>query len=375
MTIKIILLALFVSTSGWALAQEPADSAEQFASPVTDGPALSAVEIRDKWNAVVDEMASTGLETSANRLEDSINSLSDEDLLKIYGRADFDALIGVFRTSGKAMDAVDRTNFLEGKSLKEIVSSSDKEYSSTEAAATPGYTISSAGFPDATGYPGGICPASPDRTNANALIQAVHEIGDARLALEIAQGIWSPLSRACDEIIVVLGEGFNTSLACIPADIALFAAELVVGNSETTVEHAQYCNDAVNSAEIEGVYDRAGHLHTDLVTHDLEISNQLTQHDVDISNQLTQHDIDISNQLAQHDADIKALLGILQQTVEENQRLIKISMSRQLEVMKLLISVEGLREINPEVLTCTGDDCPQLIACPSGEYSWNKCEK
>jgi hypothetical protein len=225
----------------------------------------------------------------------------------------------------------------------------------------------SVGFPDATGYPGGICPSSPNRTDADALIAAVRNIDDARTALEIAQGIWSVLSRACDEIIVVLGEGFNTSLACIPVDVVLFAAELVIGDSESTVEHLQHCNDAVNSAEIGGVYNRSGHIHTDLVTHD-----------VDISNQLATHDVDISNQLATHDADIKALLGAIQETVDENQRLIKISMSRQLDVMRQVITPEGKRVINQEVLICTGDNCPvypALQPCPNGSLLWNCGEK
>ena len=361
-----IFLALSVMTfSSLALAQEPAESAANYLDASTLNPHyLSALEIRDQWRNVVDEMAATGLESSANRLEESVAKLSDEEVLKIYGNADFEALIGVFRTSGVALDAVDDADVLGGKTIRELLANSDKTLNSTQSASEPVSVLTSTGFPTATGYPGGICPSSPNRTNADSLIQAVHDIGDARLALEVAQGIWSPLSRACDEIIVVLGEGFNTSLACIPVDIALFAAELVVGNSETTVEHAQYCNETVNSAEIEGTYDRVGHLHTDLADHDIAISNQLTQ-----------HDIHISTQLAQHDADIKALLGILQQTVEENQRLIKISMSRQLEVMKLLITAEGLRVIDPKVLTCTGDDCPQVIACPTGEFSWNKCEK
>lgn len=49
-------------------------------------------------------------------------------------------------------------------------------------------------------------------------------------------------------------------------------------------------------------------------------------------------------------------------------------MSRQLDVMRLMITPDGRREINEDVLTCTGDDCPvfpTVQLCPNGSLSWN----
>lgn len=368
MNMRIILIALLLTVSGGVLAQDESKWTGETQDRLDVGsPPLSASELREAWQEITHAIALTGQEMSAVRLEEAVNSISDDVLVRIYGQADMKGLIEVFKAGDKALDAVDQANFSGSKPIRFSIAESEKALYSTPklnaAVQNPVYVPMSAGFPDATGYPGGICPSSPDRTNADALVAAVLDISDARTALEIAQGIWSALSRACDEIIVVLGEGFNTSLACIPADIALFTAELVIGDSESTVEHLQHCNDAVNSAEIEGMYDRSGHIHTDLVTHD-----------EDISNQLATHDIDISNQLAAHDADIKALLGNLQATVDENQRLIKIFMSRQLDVMRLLITPSGQRVINEDVLTCTGDDCPVYPAmqlCANGSLSWN----
>jgi hypothetical protein len=75
----------------------------------------------------------------------------------------------------------------------------------------------------------------------------------ARLVLKIAQGVWSGLSRACEEDIA----GFNLSLACIPVDWVLFGAE-------ETYEQFKEKDADIDSAEIEGSYERAGHIHGDI---------------------------------------------------------------------------------------------------------------
>ena len=51
-------------------------------------------------------------------------------------------------------------------------------------------------------------------------------------------------------------------------------------------------------------------------------------------------------------------------------------MSRQLEVLRLLITPQGQREINMDVLNCTGDDCPAVIdlLCRNGGLAW-PCKK
>jgi|GEM_PF-5746159 len=47
------------------------------------------------------------------------------------------------------------------------------------------------------------------------------------LALNAAKLIWIPLKDACDEVVVVLGEGGNTSLLCTVTDEILQAADLL----------------------------------------------------------------------------------------------------------------------------------------------------
>lgn len=104
-----------------------------------------------------------------------------------------------------------------------------------------GRKVASAGLPDAS-Y-SALCGFA--RNNADA-IQA------ARIVFEIAQGIWSVASRACEEVAF----GFNTSLLCIPVDAILFAAEFVFDRLEE-------CNEDIDSAEIRGSYERLGHIHDD----------------------------------------------------------------------------------------------------------------
>lgn len=105
----------------------------------------------------------------------------------------------------------------------------------------------SPGFPDAS-Y-SFLCGSV--RTNTEVFFLA-------RLAYEIAQGVWSALSRACEEVVVVPpGAGGNTSLLCIPVDLVLFAARVIL-------DEIANCDGDIDSAEIEGTYDRVGHLHTDV---------------------------------------------------------------------------------------------------------------
>jgi hypothetical protein len=42
------------------------------------------------------------------------------------------------------------------------------------------------------------------------------------------------------------------------------------------------------------------------------------------------------------------------------------------QVMKLELTPEGLRKIVPAILTCTGSNCPNVLAnCPGTGCAWN----
>ena len=323
--------------------------------------------LREDWQVLSDSISQSGNRQAAEKINEALSKLSDEQIQRIYGDTDLLEVADQFQLNTE-MTRKATTRYPELAPLYQIPSrgvDNDSRIGTNDGK----YGLASTGFPGAVGYPtNGWCPFSPNRSDADALLIAQDVTAGARVLLETAKGVWAGLSRGCDETIVILGEGGNVSLACIPADIVLAAAELAVGAAETVVEHIDFCDAAVDAAEIEGSYERLGHLHTDLDDH----VTALATHDTAISNQVATHDTDISNQLATHDTEIKALLDNIQGTVNENQRLIKVGMSRQLEILRLLITPEGQREINMDVLTCTGDDCPTVadLQCQKGGLDW-----
>jgi len=54
---------------------------------------------------------------------------------------------------------------------------------------------------------------------------------------------------------------------------------------------------------------------------------------------------------------------------EANQRL-KVAEALERQTIKLLLTPEGLRNADPALLVCTGDNCPKLVLCPGPECSF-----
>ncbi len=117
----------------------------------------------------------------------------------------------------------------------------------TASAATS--SAAAASFPEAP-Y-SGLCGSSRSSTEA---------VFATQVALQVARGVWSAASRACDQVAA----GFNASTACIAADVALFAAE-------KALEDVQFCDEDIDSAEIRGTYDRVGFVHDQIVTLDAKL--------------------------------------------------------------------------------------------------------
>ena len=196
-------------------------------------------------------------------------------------------------------------------------------------------------------------------------------------------GVWWPLNTGIDALdgACVVAACDPTGIACAIACGILETAKVALKVAAVPLEACDVHQGAIDGAEIEATYENTkglvsdvSHLHEDLAEHDANIDGDLAAHDANIDGDLAAHDANIDGDLVQHDTDIKALLADLQGAVDENQRLIKITMARQLEIMRLLITPAGRREINPDVLTCTGDDCPvypALQLCPDGSLGWN----
>lgn len=152
-----------------------------------------------------------------------------------------------------------------------------------------------------------------------------------KAGLLIAEAIRDVATRLCEQLFLVVGVGTNFSLACIITDTLYHVTRVFE-------EFPALCDAIINSAEIEGSYDRLGYIHEQFMAHDAaltahgtrianklqltqtnvldrigvaqtNLSDELGDHDTDVKAALGLHDTEIKANLAAHDGDIKALLA------------------------------------------------------------------
>ena len=91
------------------------------------------------------------------------------------------------------------------------------------------------------------------------------------IGLQIAEAIADGLRRACDQLVC----GFNGAAACIISDGIWLGVKFVF-------EQRVFCIADIDSAEIEGSYERTEHIHADLALARAEIADntarQLRRH-------------------------------------------------------------------------------------------------
>lgn len=86
---------------------------------------------------------------------------------------------------------------------------------------------------------------------------------DVQLGLFLASEIIREAAlRACQQVVP---PGVNTSSGCLVSDAIFFVAKGIW-------EHVQLCEANIDAAEIEGTYDRVGHIHTDIETLDSNLA-------------------------------------------------------------------------------------------------------
>lgn len=156
-------------------------------------------------------------------------------------------------------------------------------------------------------------------------------------------------------IIADLGCHAAPELLDIPCFIAAGILAVAAEATNTVAAQCALVDGAVDATEIEAGYENTVRLFGNLGTH----------HDA-----LVQHDTEIKLQLTTHDTDIKALLAILQAGVNEANQRLKVSETLQRTIIKLLLTPEGLRAVDPAALSCTGDNCPKVLDCPGTECSF-----
>jgi hypothetical protein len=147
----------------------------------------------------------------------------------------------------------------------------------------------------------------------------------------------------CNTVVTILGEGTNLP-GCIAAGVLHVASQAV----QFELDLRSYCDSVIDGNEIRGI-----------------LSNSTV-----IGANLASHDSDMKAALASHDVDIKALLAILQNSVNEANQRLKVAEALERQTIKLLLTPEGLRAVDPAVMTCTGDNCPKLVACPGTECAF-----
>jgi hypothetical protein len=105
--------------------------------------------------------------------------------------------------------------------------------------------------PNTAGLPGADYPSCGSTRTDETVIDA------SDVALFVAEGVREAAGRACDEVIVILGEGGNGSLVCIATDAIYIAAKAVNFG-------LHFCDDKIDQAELGATYGRLGHIHGDL---------------------------------------------------------------------------------------------------------------
>ena len=146
---------------------------------------------------------------------------------------------------------------------------------------------------------------------------------------------------ACNSIVVILGEGSNLP-ACIIAGVLHEAVQGV--NFERDLRN--YCDGVIEGNETRGI---------------LKNTNLITERPFPRTSD--------SAALASR-AEIKALLATLQKSVDEANQRLKVAEALARQSIKLLLTPDGLRNVDPGVMTCSGDNCPKLVLCPGPECSF-----
>lgn len=202
----------------------------------------------------------------------------------------------------------------------------------TVAASAPTLALASRGDLDGAEYDS-CGNVRSDTDSGRDLVIAADSVNIAAIAGDVA----------CNIIVVVLGEG-STAIPCAIAGVLHEAVQAI--NFERDLR--SYCDGVIEGNETRGI---------------LKNTNL-------IDNDLAAHDATIKAALSKHDQEIKALLATLQKSVDEANQRLMVAEALQRQTIKLLLTPEGLRTVEPAVLTCTGSDCPKLVACPGPECTF-----
>jgi hypothetical protein len=202
----------------------------------------------------------------------------------------------------------------------------------------------------------------------------------------VAETVYELAQDACNEVLVIGGEGGNTRLLCIISDTIWVVAHGVW-------EGLHFCDEYLTGNVVDANYSRLDHIHNDLAavqttantidTHltnvNTQITNEFTALDTHVTNvdnhiasEFTALDTHIANEFTALDTHMVSLFAALSTQLTNATALLGADLK---QVMKLELTPEGLRQIVPAILTCSGTDCPDVLnACngTGGACSWNR---
>jgi hypothetical protein len=213
--------------------------------------------------------------------------------------------------------------------------------------------------PDDSGAVAGTtCSTSP--TDAGTL-------DGEKIGLYVDRGLGVPLDYACETIVEILGEGTNAPF-CIAAAIAK-AVEVVL---DSLIDHQEFCNGLLDGSKADAILGDIINVHGDvgaLDTHLTNVNDQITSEFSALDTHITNVDNHIAAEFVALDAHLVTLVNQLSNQIAQGTALLAADLK---QVMKLELTPEGLRKIVPAILTCTGSNCPNVLAnCPGTGCAWN----
>jgi len=110
-------------------------------------------------------------------------------------------------------------------------------------------------------------------------------------------------------------------------------------------------------------------LNTALSTDFTSLNTALGSDFTNLNTHLTTVDNHIAAEFVALDAHLVTLVNQLTNQIAQGTALSDAELR---QVMKLLLTPDGLKKIDPPILTCTGTNCPNVLAaCPAAGCSWN----
>ena len=177
-------------------------------------------------------------------------------------------------------------------------------------------------------------------------------------------------------------------LADIPCWVAQGVLQVAAEANNTVAAQCAIVDGAVDATEIEAAYENTVAIyknldahHLALKSHDADIKTLVNTVSTSLTAALNKHDVDIKvavaaavttvvNALSKHDTDMKTLIAAVKAVVDMNTQQLKTGRALDTQIIRLLLTPEGNRQVNPAVFTCTGDNCPVVLNCPGNECSF-----